>query len=122
MKLGLEESLPVIMADERLLQQVFINLFINAMDAMGDGGELSVSSEYRSMSNHGPLDYTLPHDGVTIMVSDSGVGIDQKHLEKIFDPFYTTKSPGKGTGLGLSVCHRIIESLGGVIRVQSMPG
>ncbi len=122
LKLSLEESLPVIMADERLLQQVFINLFINAMDAMGDGGELSVSSEYRSVSNHGPLDYTLPHDGVTIMVSDSGVGIDQKHLEKIFDPFYTTKSPGKGTGLGLSVCHRIIESLGGVIRVQSIPG
>ena len=55
------------------------------------------------------------------MIKDSGVGIDQKHLEKIFDPFYTTKSPGKGTGLGLSVCHRIIESLGGAIRVQSMP-
>jgi signal transduction histidine kinase len=121
LKLILDESLPSIMADERLLQQVFINLFINAMDAMPEGGELSVSSEYRSMSNHGPLDFTLPQDGVTILVSDSGTGIDQMHLEKIFDPFYSTKSPGKGTGLGLSVCHRIIESLGGVIRVQSIP-
>ena len=55
------------------------------------------------------------------MVSDSGSGIDKKHIKKIFDPFYSTKSPGKGTGLGLSVCHRIIESLGGIISVQSMP-
>jgi signal transduction histidine kinase len=122
LKLVLDEALPTIMADERLLQQLFINLLINAMDAMPEGGDLSVSTEYRSVSNHGPLDYTLPQDGVTILVSDSGVGIEQKHLEKIFDPFYTTKSPGKGTGLGLSVCHRIIESLGGVIRVQSIPG
>ena len=60
LKLTLDTSLPTIMADERLLQQVFINLFINAMDAMPEGGELSVSSEYRSLSNHGPLDYTLP--------------------------------------------------------------
>ena len=122
LKLVLDKALPTIMADDRLLQQVFINLLINAMDAMPEGGDLSVATEYRSVSNHGPLDYTLPSEGITISFRDSGVGIDQKHLEKIFDPFYTTKSPGKGTGLGLSVCHRIIESLGGVIRVHSIPG
>jgi hypothetical protein len=122
LRLNLDNSLPTIMADEGLLQQVFINLLINAMDAMPEGGDLSVSSEYRSEGNYGPLDYTLPAEGITIVVKDSGVGIDQKHLNKIFDPFYTTKSPGKGTGLGLSVCHRIIESLGGVITVQSIPG
>lgn len=122
LELTLEKVLPIIMADERLLQQVLVNLFINAMDAMPDGGKLMVSSEHRTVSNHGPLDYTIPEEGITIMVRDTGAGINPEHINKIFDPFYTTKSPGKGTGLGLSVCHRIIESLGGVITVQSIPG
>jgi signal transduction histidine kinase len=122
LELNLQSTLPPIMGDEGLLQQVLINLFINAMDAMPDGGILSVSSEYRTEKNHGPLDYTLPQDGITIQVSDSGSGINKNHINKIFDPFFTTKSPGKGTGLGLSVCHRIIESLGGIITVQSIFG
>ena len=122
LELNLDDSLPLIMGDEGFFQQVLINLFINAMDAMPDGGTLSVTSEHRTVCNHGPLDYTLPKDGITILVSDTGSGIDQKNLNKIFDPFFTTKNPGKGTGLGLSVCHRIIESLGGIITVQSVPG
>lgn len=122
MELKLDKSIPSIMCDEGFLKQVLINLFINAMDAMPNGGILSVSSEYRTMSNHGPLDYTMATDAITIMVSDTGPGIDEKNITKIFDPFFTTKSPGKGTGLGLAVSHRIIESLGGIISVQSLPG
>ena len=122
LKLNLDSSLPLIMGDEGFFQQVLINLFINAMDAMPDGGTLSVKSEYRTASNHGPLDCTLPKDGITIQVSDTGSGINHENLNKIFDPFFTTKNPGKGTGLGLSVCHRIVESLGGIITVQSFSG
>ena len=92
------------------------------MDAMPNGGKLFVSSEHRTVSNHGPLDVTMPDQGITIVVGDTGVGIEPEHINKIFDPFYSTKSPGKGTGLGLSVCHRIIESFGGIITVQSVPG
>jgi signal transduction histidine kinase len=120
--LNLEESLPTIMADEQLLQQVLINLFLNAMDAMPEGGTLTVSSEYKKLNNYGLLDYSLPKDGITILVEDNGTGIAQQEIHKIFDPFFTTKSPGKGTGLGLAVSHRIIESLGGTITVQSIPG
>jgi hypothetical protein len=120
--LNLDESLPTIMADERLLQQVLINLFINAMDSMPNGGILSVSSECRKLTNYGPLDHSPANDGITILVRDNGSGIAQKDIQKIFDPFFTTKSPGKGTGLGLAVSYRIIESLGGIITVLSAPG
>jgi two-component system NtrC family sensor kinase len=101
------------MGDEQQFQQVMINLFINAMDAMPQGGKLTITTE--------PYSDGYNPSGVRMIIRDTGVGIEKEHLNKIFDPFYTTKSPGKGTGLGLSVSLRIIESFGGKISVESSP-
>jgi signal transduction histidine kinase len=91
------------------LQQVFLNLFINARDAMESGGTLSVES-YNGEAV------------VRVDVSDTGHGIAPEHLNRIYDPFFTTKSARKGTGLGLSVSYGIIQEHGGTIEVVSRPG
>jgi len=100
------ENLPEVFADTDQLQQVFLNLFLNARDAMPEGGELSIKT---SNSNR----------QIQIAVADSGTGIDARNLKRIFDPFFTTKSTGKGTGLGLAVCYGIITAHGGKIEVSS---
>ncbi len=110
LELGLGEDLPLVAANPRHLQQLFLNLLLNAIDAMPDGGPLSIRT-------------FLDEDGcVRIDVADSGIGIPQEHLDKIFDPFFTTKEPGRGTGLGLSVSFGIVEQHGGRIAVRSRPG
>jgi two-component system, NtrC family, sensor kinase len=91
------------------LQQVFLNLFLNARDAMESGGTLAV----RTWSEEG---------FARIDVADSGQGIPAEHLERIYDPFFTTKAARKGTGLGLSVTYGIVREHGGNIRVESRPG
>lgn len=119
LEMKLQSGLPYVMADKQQFQQVMINLFINAMDAMPDGGKLIVTTEQYTASRKntppGPPD-------IRIIAEDTGEGIGKKHINRIFDPFYTTKSAGKGTGLGLSVSLRIIESFGGKISVKSSPG
>jgi len=100
------ENLPAIFADNDQLQQVFLNLFLNARDAMPDGGELSIAT---SNSN----------GEIKIRVADSGTGIDASNLKQIFDPFFTTKQTGKGTGLGLAVCYGIVTAHGGRIEASS---
>ena len=105
----LEEVLPLIRGNAGKLQQVFLNLFINARDAMESGGTLRVTTKPDSM-------------GVQVEVSDSGPGIPRENLARIFDPFFTTKGARKGTGLGLSVSYGIVEEHGGVIEVESKPG
>jgi two-component system NtrC family sensor kinase len=107
-----------VLADSDQLKQVFLNIIINAADAMGDG---KVSDEeYR------PKNLTVKtsniNDLIEIRFTDEGLGIPEQDLVHIFDPFFTTKEPGKGTGLGLSVCYRIIEGLGGTIRAESTLG
>ena len=105
----LEEELPLIRGNAGKLQQVFLNLFINARDAMESGGTLRVA--------------TCPDAvGVRVEVSDSGPGIPRENLARIFDPFFTTKGARKGTGLGLSVSYGIVEEHGGVIEVESKAG
>jgi two-component system, NtrC family, sensor kinase len=107
----LPADLPLIHGDRKSLQQVFLNLFINAIHAMLDGGTLTLRA--------------LPsEDGqwLRVKVSDSGVGIEPEHLPRIFDPFYTTKQVGRGTGLGLSVTYGIVEKHGGRIEVESQKG
>jgi PAS domain S-box-containing protein len=107
--LTLDDKLPRIKGSPGKLQQVFLNLFLNARDAMERGGRLAVK--------------TRAHDGhVLVTVNDSGAGITSENLEKIFDPFFTTKGAKKGTGLGLSVSYGIVREHGGNIEVQSTIG
>ena len=93
--------LPLISGNPGRLQQVFLNLFLNARDAMPEGGTLRVA--------------TSNGDGVSVVVSDTGTGIAQEHIQRIYDPFFTTSAAregqGKGTGLGLSVTYGIIQSM-----------
>ena len=106
----LDTSLGEIQANPGQLQQVFMNLMINAHHAMPDGGKLTVCSG------------ALPDDRVFVEIEDTGTGIPEDHLDRIFDPFFTTKDEGKGTGLGLSVSRNIIENHGGMIAVHSIAG
>jgi len=106
---NLQGTLPAVMGSSNRLQQVFLNLFMNARDAMPQGGMLEV----RTLCNNG---------SVEVEVVDSGVGISRENLNRIFDPFFTTKSTGRGTGLGLSVSYGIIKEHGGKIDVRSTQG
>jgi PAS domain S-box-containing protein len=110
----LDLALPKTMIDDGQIAQVFINIILNALDAMPDGGKLTVRS------SHG-----LNPDGLDVIscsFSDSGIGIPAGDFEKIFDPFYTTKEAGKGTGLGLSVSYNIVKRFKGDIKITSEPG
>jgi two-component system NtrC family sensor kinase len=109
----LEENLPTLRSDPSQLQQVFLNMITNAMDAH-DG------MPYGTIRIHTRSDGD--NRGVNIGIADSGSGISQENLAKIFDPFFTTKPVGKGTGLGLSICYSIIQRLGGDISVESEAG
>ena len=104
-----------VLADPNQLQQVFLNIVMNAADALAEGkGEGTIKQlTIRSEKIEGSIE---------LRFSDNGHGISNKELLRIFDPFYTTKEPGKGTGLGLSVCYRIVEGLGGTIRAESKTG
>jgi len=105
----LSDGLPPVRGSANKLQQVFLNLFLNARDAMPAGGMLEVR--------------TTAHNGsVEIEVVDTGNGIPREHIHKIFDPFFTTKATGRGTGLGLSVTYGIIKEHAGRIDVRSTPG
>ena len=109
----LYEKLPPLISDPSQLQQVFLNIITNAIDAH-DG------KPYGSIRIKTQPDYSK--EGIQITFTDTGAGIAPEHLEKIFDPFFTTKPVGKGTGLGLSICYSIIQQLGGHITVHSDPG
>ncbi len=108
----------VIQADSGQLRQVFLNILINAVDAMQTEGDhqgivcIKTKNIYRD-------DQTIWMD---IVFEDNGSGIDSEAIDTIFDPFFTTKEPGKGTGLGLSVCYMIVDQLGGTLKVSSQPG
>ena len=103
-KKGLSNNLASIIADPDQLQQVVLNLLLNARDAMPDGGELTVLTGVKNGE-------------AVISVADHGSGIDPDAAELVFDPFYTTKPAGKGTGLGLAVCYGVITAHGGRIEL-----
>jgi two-component system NtrC family sensor kinase len=105
----LGETLPAVRGSANKLQQVFLNLFLNARDAMPGGGMLEVR--------------TTAHNGsVEVEIVDTGAGIAREHIHRIFDPFFTTKASGRGTGLGLSVSYGIIKEHSGKIDVRSTVG
>jgi len=108
-QLELDPRLPSIKGNFGKLQQVFLNLFLNARDAMGAGGTLTVRTR-------------LSEETADIEVIDTGHGIQPENLSRIFDPFFTTKAVRKGTGLGLSVTYGIVREHNGVIEVDSQPG
>ena len=115
----LAEGLPLIMTDPGRLEQVFVNLLLNARDAIED--KLSTKG-IKKGSEKIILTTSSDGDKITIEVSDTGTGIPKDQLEKIFEPFFTTKSVGKGTGLGLSISYGIIKDCGGNIHVRSKKG
>lgn len=112
------ESLQV-WADPNALQQILMNLTINAVDAMPEGGDLRIGV---GVPQRSPIPEFAATGFVEILVSDTGMGIEPGVLEKIFEPFFTTKEPGKGTGLGLSIVHSLVEQCGGTIEVSSTIG
>jgi len=105
--------------DPNQIEQVIINLAVNARDAMPDGGELRVTTGLRSVDPEERPRLGLAQAGehVVLSVSDSGEGVEESLRERIFEPFFTTKEPGKGTGLGLSIVYSIVEQAGGAISV-----
>lgn len=106
---NLQQELPPVLGSTNKLQQVFLNLFLNARDAMPSGGMVEVR--------------TAAHNGsVEVEISDTGSGIPRENLHRIFDPFFTTKSSGRGTGLGLSVSYGIVKEHAGKVDVRSTPG
>ena len=109
MQLELDPDLPPLLADPGQLEQLIMNLAVNARDALPHGGTFQVRTRRRG-------------DELELYVSDNGTGMTPEVLDKIFDPFYTTKPVGRGTGLGLSVVHGVVKRMGGSVCVQSAPG
>jgi PAS domain S-box-containing protein len=122
--LALDPDTPPILADASQIEQVLLNLVVNARDAMPSGGRLLVSTQrekLRSSRNVG-IDTLAPGDYAVITVLDSGKGIDPGIIDRIFEPFFTTKDEGKGTGLGLAMVYGIAKQAGGGVEVASPPG
>jgi CheY-like chemotaxis protein len=112
------------MADSGQLEQVILNLAVNARDAMPDGGKLSIATRAVHLpqgKSQGQVELQ-PGQYIELAVSDSGVGMDSSVRAHIFEPFFTTKSAGKGTGLGLSTVYGIVQQAGGYITFESVPG
>ncbi|SHO49130.1 sensor histidine kinase [Desulfopila aestuarii] len=109
LELHLQSDLPEAVSDRLQLQQIFLNIINNAIDAIGKDGVISITT------------HTVAGD-VRVVIQDNGPGIDKQILPHIFEPFYTTKETGKGTGLGLSICYGLIKKLGGDITVRSVVG
>lgn len=115
------EGVPDVMVDKSHIQQVLMNLVINGIQAMPQGGRLKITVGV-ARSRHVAVNEGPERDYVTMSVQDEGVGIPEDRIKRIFDPFFTTKEPGQGTGLGLSIAYGIMEEHDGWIGVESGPG
>ena len=116
-ELSLDASRDDVFADPSQLQQVFLNIIMNAADALTEEGHGSAGVAKTLM-----IRSRNTSDRIELVFEDNGPGTTKEALGHLFDPFYTTKAPGRGTGLGLSVCYRIIEEMGGTIRAESAQG
>lgn len=118
-----EKNLWTVEADQGQIEQVMLNLYINAWQAMPGGGDLYIQTENAVLDETYLRPYAVqPGNYVKISVTDTGVGIDEAIQQKIFDPFFTTKEMGRGTGLGLASAYGIIKNHGGIINVYSVKG
>jgi two-component system cell cycle sensor histidine kinase/response regulator CckA len=124
LRLSHAQDLGMIRADRRKLEQVVMNLVVNARDAMPDGGTIRIESEALTLRDDLLRDRAVVPAGdyAVIRVADTGCGIPEDRLQKIFEPFYTTKKTGEGTGLGLSTAYGIVKQTGGFIFVDSTEG
>jgi two-component system, cell cycle sensor histidine kinase and response regulator CckA len=120
----LDESVHAILIDPVQIEQIILNMVINARDSMPGGGKLIIRTESRHFSGENSTRTSGSRPGYfsCLSIEDSGTGIKKENLEKIFEPFFTTKEPGSGTGLGLSITKSIVEKNGGWITVQSETG
>jgi PAS domain S-box-containing protein len=121
----LEEDLWFIEADKNQMEQILINLVVNARDAVEEGGEVVIQTANLVITKHDSVQadrQLVPGPYVVMSVRDNGQGMDSETLGRIYDPFFTTKGVGKGTGLGLSTVYGIVKQHGGEIRVDTAPG
>jgi CheY-like chemotaxis protein len=122
-QMQLEKNLAPIEADAGQVEQVLMNLLVNAADAMRGGGTVTIRTANATHEHmKGKLYNPKPGKYVLLSVSDTGIGMDEKTKERIFEPFFTTKEMGRGTGLGLASTYGIIKGHGGFIDVESQPG
>lgn len=119
-----DPNLPTINADHAQIDQILLNLAVNARDAMPDGGTLTIETELVDLDEEYCRSHVESSVGphALLKVRDTGIGIDSPSMDRIFEPFYTTKKPGEGTGLGLATVYGIVKSHGGHITCQSEPG
>jgi PAS domain S-box-containing protein len=122
--IALDPALAPVRADPRQLEQVILNLVVNARDAMPDGGRLTLETASDLISDSDPrASPDLPPGPYAVLtVSDTGTGMDPAIVPNIFDPFFTTKEPGRGTGLGLATVYGIVKQAGGHVEVETAPG
>ena len=125
----LADGLPQAMLDRNKMEQVFVNLMINGIDAMSSGGTLIVRTRRERLLEvgsgvgvRGTDSFQVGQSVIVVEVEDTGTGIDENSRPRLFDPFFTTKAPGKGTGLGLAVCKSIVALHGGTIQIKNKEG
>ncbi len=120
---NLQKDLYLVEADRGQIEQVFINIYLNAWQAMPSGGKLYIETQNIFLDENESVTYDLnPGKYVKINITDTGTGMDEDTVRRIFEPFFTTKGPGEGTGLGLASAYGIIKNHGGTIKVYSEKG
>jgi PAS domain S-box-containing protein len=120
----LDSQLGRVKADQSQIEQVIVNLVVNARDAMPDGGKLLIETSNLDISESLARSLPFLHPGphVLLTVADTGIGMDAETQQHIFEPFFTTKAPGRGTGLGLATVYGVVKQSGGVVGIESSPG
>lgn len=123
-QISIEENLPHVSSDTTAIQQIVLNLATNARDAIPDRGSLKIRARSTTLmpEDRSEFPWVVPGGYVRLSVEDTGVGMDQETLERIFEPLFTTKERGEGTGLGLAVVHGLVKQQGGLVHAYSEPG